>query len=725
MIKRIILTLMVICFVSPAGSWSQASQAAVKPRQQAVSETAVAGGRMADNAQVTQNDGKATAGEGEAVSESPVIEPSGSPQYDQAVRHIQNGRYEDAVVIMKEMLRQKIDNPRLQEALWRRLADCQYFMGEKGDQKDLLAAVDHYKNVLRNYPDVRPGNDLVYYRLSVIYEKVKFFYEGQAAAEHLLTKYPDSPYGQEVLFMAARMFQQTDKQDQAIQKYQAYLQKYPQGKYAKISAFKIGEGYFAAKRMDLAARWYGEALGRWPDIEDLPQDTLLNLGHHSYRAGRYGEAVHQFSLYLSLYGPEGSGKSAMYAMACSFLAMDQAPRAMKLFSQVIERYPESSEAWESIITLANIGVARPNIKPLLPLAAMDYYKDPLGAYDELLKRNPPDDLAERLLYRKGDALLSYGRHEEALDINLYLLSRFSKGASSQDAKRNLKSASTVLINRYYEMGDHAAVADIYFKAYGKMLIVMDDAPLMLKIGDSLNRIGLFEDALNLSARLGSQKADKQGIPGLASAPAKVGSLVNIKEVREDKIIRLLREGPPADERKMQKVKKMLGDLYYGKGLYEQAVRSYEEALACRCEMDDPAKTYLRYGDALKELNRCPQAELQYHKAIALSGQQSPARSYLMADAYMGLGDCQYRQGRFGDGLASYEKAAKYVPDRQRQAWSIYGMGQSLRMLAEGPEMEKTFARLRASGDEGFWSKVVDYRMADQKWLETYGEYLRK
>jgi TolA-binding protein len=278
MIKRIILTLMVICFVSPAGSWSQASQAAVRPRQQAPSETAVAGGRMADNAQVTQNDGKATAGEGEAVSESPVIEPSGSPQYDQAVRHIQNGRYEDAVVIMKEMLRQKIDNPRLQEALWRRLADCQYFMGEKGDQKDLLAAVDHYKNVLRNYPDVRPGNDLVYYRLSVIYEKVKFFYEGQAAAEHLLTKYPDSPYGQEVLFMAARMFQQTDKQDQAIQKYQAYLQKYPQGKYAKISAFKIGEGYFAAKRMDLAARWYGEALGRWPDIEDLPQDTLLNLG---------------------------------------------------------------------------------------------------------------------------------------------------------------------------------------------------------------------------------------------------------------------------------------------------------------------------------------------------------------------------------------------------------------------------------------------------------------
>jgi len=701
-------------------------RADIQPLQPATLGESITGGTSADKTNVVPHEQKAPDSKGEPQGESPVMEPSGNPQYDQAVRHIQSGRYEDAIVIIREMLRQKIDTPRLQEALWRRFADCHYFMGERGDRRYLLAAVDHYRNIIRQYPDVRPGNDLVYYRLSVIYEKLKFFYEGQAAAEQLAAKYPDSPYEQEALFLAAGMFQQTDKQQQAIQKYQAYLHKYPQGKHAKISAFKIADSYFAAQRMELAGRWYGEALGRWPEIEDLPQDTLLNLGNYSYRAGRYAEAVHQFSLYISLYGPGEFGKSAMYALACSFQAMDRIPRAMMIFSQVIERYPESAEARESVINLANIGVARPNMKPLLPLAAMNYYLDPLNAYDELLRKNPPDDLAQRLLYRKGDAMSKYGRHKEALDINLYLLSRFPKGANSADAKRNLKSAGTVLVNRYYELGDHVAVADIFFKVYGKALIVNDDAPLMLRIGDSLNRIGILDDTLNHSARLGTQGPVKQGISGLAVAPVDTVGQGKTEDTRQDKLKRLLREALPGDEKKMQKVKELLGDLYFGKGLYEQAVRSYEEALACRSEMDDPAKTYLRYGDALRELNRCPQAEPQYRNAIgAFQGQPSPARAYLMADAYMGLGDCQYRQGRFGDGLASYEQAAKYVPDRRRQAWSIYGMGQSFRMLAKGPEMEKTFARLRASGDEGFWSKVVDYRTAEQKWLETYGEIIPK
>jgi hypothetical protein len=42
------------------------------------------------------------------------------------------------------------------------------------------------------------------------------------------------------------------------------------------------------------------------------------------------------------------------------------------------------------------------------------------------------------------------------------------------------------------------------------------------------------------------------------------------------------------------------------------------------------------------------------------------------------------------------------------------------------DAQKAFTEIKtASGPEGFWTKVVDYYVDDQKWWDKYGERLQK
>ncbi|MBN1613189.1 MAG: tetratricopeptide repeat protein, partial [Deltaproteobacteria bacterium] len=391
---------------------------------------------------------------------------------------------------------------------------------------------------------------------------------------------------------------------------------------------------------------------------------------------------------------------------------------------VIEGYPESAEARESIIALANIGVARRKMKLQPSMAGWDAFVNPLDAYDDLLRKNPSEDLVERLLYLKGDALIKYGRYEESLDVNRYLLVRCPKGDYNADIKRNLKHAGKVLIHRYYERGDHAAVADMYFKTYAKALISMDDAQLMVKIRESLNRIGLTDDAAGISLLASGEKKAGRDISTLPEFPEGVKGKAGKEIVRVENILKLLEGNAAGDERIPQGLKALLGDLYYGKGMYEQAARNYDEVMWLGLDVDDPARTHLHYADTLRALNRCPEAEGHYRHAVdAINAEKPSSRPDVLADAYMGLGDCQYRQGRFEKGLANYEMAEKCASDRRRRSWSVYGVVRGLVNLAKEQELEKAFARLRAGSEEEFWPKVVAYLSADREWMEAYGEYV--
>ena len=109
----------------------------------------------------------------QGVSQNTLIE--------KAMQSFQNHQYDQAGEMFYEITRQKnVDIPTYERAV-RRLADCYFFMGEQGFAGKYIVAVEHYKAILRNYPDPKEENDLAYYRLAMSNDKLKFYYEAAAA----------------------------------------------------------------------------------------------------------------------------------------------------------------------------------------------------------------------------------------------------------------------------------------------------------------------------------------------------------------------------------------------------------------------------------------------------------------------------------------------------------------------------------------------------------------
>ena len=60
--------------------------------------------------------------------------------------------------------------------------------------------------------------------------------------------------------------------------------------------------------------------------------------------------------------------------------------------------------------------------------------------------------------------------------------------------RNYRLNATQLVNEYYSKGDHVAVADLYYATSIHGLTRSVDFDTLFKIGDSLKRTNLYEDA---------------------------------------------------------------------------------------------------------------------------------------------------------------------------------------------------------------------------------------
>jgi len=288
--------------------------------------------------------------------EDPGLKAGGKPHHS-AMSDFTAGRYKDALGKFKEIIKTEKN-----ETVLRRIADCYYFLGKEGDNRYLSKAIDQYRNIIRNYPGSRKENAQAVYRLAGSYKRMNLYYEALMEFKKLYSKYPESDYVPESLYMMGKMYYRTKKFNEAIGKFKEYIKRFPAGKHVRAAHFGVGDCYSQMRQFNDADIWYDNALKKWPALEDIPEDTLSNLGSHYFQVGKYDNALNIFFVYLNLF-PDGKHcRSALYMIARSFEKIGQLPLALRALSLVVERYPGSREARRSALTMANIGVSYPEIK---------------------------------------------------------------------------------------------------------------------------------------------------------------------------------------------------------------------------------------------------------------------------------------------------------------------------------------------------------------------------
>jgi len=634
----------------------------------------------------------------------PGLQVSGKP-YDSALKDFTAGRYKDSLGKFKEIIKTEKN-----ETASRRIADCYYFLGKKGDNRYFSKAIDQYRNIILNYPDSRKENAKATYRLAGSYNRLNLYYEALIEFENLCSKYPESDYVPASLYMAGKMFYETKRFDEAIRKFKEYIKRFPEGKYVKNTYFSVGDCYSRMRQFDDADAWCGYALEKWPILEDIPEDTLSNLGSHYFQAGKYDDALRVFFVYLNLF-PDGKHcRNALYTIARSFEEMGQLPLALETLSLVIERYPGSREAQRSALTMANIGVSYPEIKlPTHIFQGMDYYDAPIKAYDKMAEEFSDLDMKEELVFRKGEALTNSGRYREAFDNYRVLLDTFPYGTYRKAGEKNLILITECLIDDYYSKKDYAAILSVYFNSDRNVLFRSGDFDTLFKIGNSLKKIGLADHASGFFEEMINAFGKDKRINEISLAAAEVDYGRGHYEDAKKRLKELIKGKSETDKRTMAAAGKLMGDISCKEGLFKRAAGFYSEVLDSEAGIEDIATVRKKYADSLREMGYYSSALINYERVLKECKDKAQKCSVpVVMGSYEGAGDCLYGKGKYRQAVLMYEQSVKGIPEGKQNIWTIINMARGYANLNNNPMSDKLFSSLKGESSDEFWSRVADY-----------------
>jgi len=669
---------------------------------------------------------------------------SGNTLYDQSMNDFHSGRYSDALDRLRTVLQQEPDDSPRKEKVFRCIADCYFFLGIKGNNEDLLKAIDLYKNILHKYPGSRDENATALYRVANSYAALNFYYEAKREYENLYALYPQSPYMPESLFRMGEMLYKTKKFGDAAEKFEQYVNKFPVGQYIKTAYFSIGDCYSQSHQEEIAERWYRDALKKWPDLGNIPEDILLNLGFHYFKSQKYHDTLKIFFFYINVYPDRENYKEVLFVIARSFMELDQLPLSIKMFSLLTEKFPNSREATESAIIMANIGVKKPGMKLPRYFYGMQNYQDPLKTYNDILTKYPSGDYAQELLFQKGYVLYKNGRHKESFDTYGRLLSQFPQGKYKGEASKYFLATADWVVNENYAKGDYPAVSEIYFKSRENGLISGDNFKMAFNMGDSLRRVGLYDEAMEVFEKLlktcGSAADRNKIVLTIADVDCERGNYENVERLLQQLLVaqsesdgRLAshrRKGrypgkvvvkPIVSEGNIHKhVNRILGNVYFKKGLLDKAAQAYAKVLDSGEGFEGMAMVYRNYAECLKATNSLPLAKVNYQKAIEVYNRESQKYPIkIMIDSYRGLGDCLFEEKKYLEAISMYKQSLTKLDKHTEGLWSIYNMGRGFSELKNTEMVDKTFSDLKNKGGEGFWSTLADYALREYSWNEKY------
>jgi len=649
---------------------------------------------------------------------SPALSPEATPRaLAAAMDHFRAERYEEAIAGFGEALSKgPAADPVLRETALLYRAHSFYLLGDRGDRQKYLDAVEQYKAVLAA-EGKGDADDLVYYRLGSAYDKLKFYYEASAAFANLVAKHPASPLRQEAQFRSALMLHRAGKYKLAAEKLIAYLVRNPGGENAKTAFFAVADSYYRMQQTVNAELWYTEARKKWPDLNGVPPDLLLNMGYHYYVARKYRQAIPLLCRYLSLHPKEASVPGALVTLGNCYVQNDQVPSALKLFSLVIERYAGTLEAQECAVLMADLGVARPGHRMAAILPGLSNYEDPVSAYEALLRKNTDFPVAEELLFKKSYALAKFGKYEQSISSYLGLLDRYPYGRHREEGIRGLAAAAGPLVKAHASKGDHLAVADLYLRTANKGAGPFYDRESLLLIGDSLKKAGLNDLALQALQDLAN--SDRSA----ADEHRRIGALSELESWRNGddgkKLLAALLQKKAGDPPVPSAVKKAFAERFYREGDYPKAALLYAEASAGAAEAGQDLRSLGRFADALRRTGSTAAAVGQYRKVLsACTDEGKSCESGFLADLYEGLGDCYLRGGDDAEGIRMFQQAMAVDADKERKSWALYRIGQAAARSGGGRSAEQWIAPLREGGEDGFWAKVAEYWTVDRRWPGT-------
>jgi tetratricopeptide (TPR) repeat protein len=236
-------------------------------------------------------------------------------------------------------------------------------------------------------------------------------------------------------------------------------------------------------------------------------EDYLKTGMQYYYDHKYDSAISSLSQYISLSPNASQHAAVILTIGKSLEEMNRHRAALTLYGRIIEQYPNTPEASLSMIAIADIGVDNPALRYPISVKGIEYFRDPISAYDAAVINNAPEQMTEHIKFQKSRYFWKTGQYRESCDSCTTLLKEFPNTAHRKEIIGILKASMVSLIDQYHQSGDHISAANIFFQAKKRGMIGTEDIDILLKSALSFAHLGFYNVSSNI---LGTLKTKTRG-----------------------------------------------------------------------------------------------------------------------------------------------------------------------------------------------------------------------
>jgi len=541
------------------------------------------------------------------------------------------------------------------------LARCAYLERQYG------AAMSHFEKFLQLYPNHTLALDALFWLGESEYQSGKY----QFAIKHYqqILDRGKNQYVENAYYGIGWSYYKLNRTSDAIETFEKLLVAYPKGKFALDARLRIADAYYAQKEYKNAATNYRLAIRMFPDSVGIDY-AYYQLGQSYYRLQDYSEAYKAFEGLIATMPNSPYADDAQYSMGYINLQQREFTDAIKDFQSLIRKYPLSDiipKAYYSIgdcfYNSKNYSAARRSYEeiiqrfprnPLVPdaITAMYYCfvaerneSAIFPVIDSYLSKYSDYEPAEKVWLKKCEFLVLHKQYSKAAEQYSAFTEKYPRSQFLLDAYFNLAKV-------YLEMGNQTKAREVFENVISLPSASENEkCKARLQAAELLTNERLFEQAISYlnpclsssNAEIAAEACGRMGM--IYSYQGKHSEAINYFDRAIEKYpkasftdaVRILRaqeycnnKNYSAAEKLLQEViasKRdtlgaeaycLLGDVYFAKGEYENAIRTYLRVKYLFPSLDlFIGKAYIGLGKSYEALGDKTQARKMYNEVLQL------------------------------------------------------------------------------------------------------------
>jgi len=465
----------------------------------------------------------------------------------------------------------------------------------------------------------------------------------------VLRKYPDSPLADDVAFSVAEAFYRSGQNSVAVRSYRDFLEKYPDSRFVANARYKMACVTFNEGRFDESLRQLEEIVRTFPG-EEISGFAQYLIGNCYMELGRKSEAIFAWTDVVKGFGETRVASAALHKMIFTYTSEENYGQAIVLANEFLDRFQGD--------------VLSPRVRVLQGFSHFQLaeYKPAIRCFQNVQDKNVNTDVAERALFLATLAYYRTGELDRLVTNYNYLASKLLPTPSEWRART------------YYYLGEAYYTQALYRQAEGMYRLVLTGYPRsnvaaasLQGLVASLSQTGEYDLALKEQEKFLMALANAESEKGTNSLA--VGSIYFNQHNYEDALKQFgeFLDKHPDDPMAASALANQ-GDCFYRLQYYDQAIGSWSTILERYANAPEAETALYRIADTQFGLGQFASASNSYTQLLT----RYPGGRHA-ADARFGVANCAYNQGQDDQAIAAFGAFVSAYPEDVRIADAELGI----------------------------------------------------